>query len=152
MSHEDPAHARGAAGGTPWNLQAELHTFLCDRVRSPEALEVLRLLTAPPHRWWLLTDLSRELAAADWIVEEAVQTLFEARLLIRTPERARFRHSPKSHAYRLVRQCLATYADHPLEVVRLLNSRAVGRVRVRLDALANELLGKQYVLRGSGPR
>jgi len=133
-------------GEVPQNLEAELRKFLCERVRSTEALDVLGVLAAPPVRWWHLTNLTRDLGIAESIVEVEIQTLFETGLLIRTPDRARLRDEPGSPVHDLVQQALAAYRERRVEIVQLLSSRAVGRIRSSLAALLGRLLSKRLII------
>jgi hypothetical protein len=123
-----------------WSAPEEVRTFLCEQVRSPVGLEVLRLLVSSPDRRWSPEDLAQHLRIAARVVEGSLGPLLAVGLAIQTPDRSKVQYRSNAQTHELVRCALLAYREHRLEVMGILNSSAVTRVRLRLDLLADELL------------
>ena len=128
-----------------WSAPEALRAFLCDHVRSHDGLEILQVLAQPPARWLSTIELAVQLHLTERAVADTVQSLIDARLLTRSPDGSQFAYRGNDCQQELVEASLVAYREHPTEVVRLLTSRAVTRVRISLNRLSEKLLRYQLL-------
>lgn len=79
-------------------------------------------------------------------MEDAVLGLSDAYVLVRTPLGSHLTYRAESGVSELVERVLVAYREHPLEVVQLLLSHAVGRVRLSIDWLTRKRLKESAFL------
>jgi hypothetical protein len=129
----------------------DVRTFVCEHVRSLENLVVLLRVAAPPVHWWSASYVAEDLGMPESTVEDALQTLFVAGVLIRTSNGKRYGYRPSTaHMHELVNRALKAYREQPVEMVRCMTSRAVTRVRMSLTWLTQRLL--EDASRSADPR
>ena len=140
MPGQDSPSAAPAAPVAAWVAPEALRSFLCDCVRSQDGLEILRLLAEPPARWWSVADVAGQLQLVERGVADTVQALIDARLLVAKPDGTQFGRCRDAQIQKLIEESLAAYREHSTEVVHLLTSRAVTRVRLSMARLTGRLL------------
>jgi DNA-binding transcriptional MocR family regulator len=115
-------------------VPSDVKTLLTDHIESHEQLEALLLLRN--HRDGML-DAQRvalELGVSESMAEEALRHLSSQRLLstVTGPKKARFRYNPETPELdRAIERLDAAHVHQTLEIVKLMTSNAIERLRSR---------------------
>jgi len=130
------------------SLPPDVQAFLRDRMESYEQLEILLLLRTRRSDVWTPGAVSSELHLPELVAERALLALRQHGLLSVEvlPDSHRFRYRPESAELEaLVEKLAEAYADHRIEVVRLMTASSIERLRARAArTFANAfLLGKK---------
>jgi len=114
------------------DIPVELKTFLRERIRSYEDLELLALLYRTAPRAWLAAAAARQLNIAKSAASEAIERLRGAALLelVTDGEGAAYRYSPSTpELARLAGQLIDLFENERLTLVKSMNENAVSRMR-----------------------
>ena len=130
------------------SLPKDVQAFLRDHMESYEQLEILLLLRTRRGDFWAPGAVSGELHLPELVAEQALLALRQHGLLSVEvlPNSQRFRFRPESAELEaLVEKLAEAYADHRIEVVRLMTASSIERLRARAArTFANAfLLGKK---------
>jgi len=130
------------------SLPADVQAFLQDRMESYEQLEILLLLRSRPSDPWAASAVGSELHMPESVAEQALKALCRHGLLsvAVSPVTLLFRYRPESaELAALVEKLAEAYADHRIEVVRMMTTNSIERLRARaLQTFANAfLVGKK---------
>jgi hypothetical protein len=114
--------------GLPGDVQA----FLRLRIETYEQLELLRLLHREPAKHWSATELGEQLRISPELAEAAAQALQAAGLADRSSTAPVIHYNyyqadPLTNA--TVDRVLELYRDQPLQILKLMSSNAIERVR-----------------------
>lgn len=128
------------SGIVPTNVR----DFITECVRSPDGLYVLQRIASTPLQGWSLSDLALDLSIAESRVEDALQPLFDARLLVGNRNGASIRYRPATIALEdLVNRALLSYRENALEILKLLMARAFTRLGDEVTWLAEKYLERR---------
>lgn len=127
---------------------ADVQAFLRDRVESYEELRILLLLQTRPNESWAPSAVAAKLQMPEAVAEQNLRGLCRQGLL--TPavplDTGAFRYQPESpELAMLVEKLVETYENHQMEVVQMMTTNAIERLRARaLRTFANAfLIGKK---------
>lgn len=125
-------------------LPEDLQAFLRDHIESYEQLEIVLLLQSRPHQSMESAAVAAELRLPESIVDEALDSLCQRRLLARTPDPVAplFQYRPATSSLgELVSELARVNHERRLDVMRLMNANAIERLRTRaLSTFADAFL------------
>lgn len=128
---------------TTSDIPVELKTFLRERIRSYEDLELLALFHKSAPRAWRADAVARQLNVAKSVASEAIEHLRGGALLelVTDGEETAFRFSPSTpELARLAGQLIDLFDNERLALVKSMNENAVGRMRSGVRRLLLESL------------
>ncbi len=133
-------------------LPEDVRAFLRLRIENYEQLEILRLLNRQPEKLWSATELGEELRLSPELADAAAQALGAAGLVEHSMTEAVVRYGcyhadPLTKA--TVERVLQLYREQPLQILKLMSSNAIERVRTAaLRAFADAFVVKKDPNRG----
>lgn len=128
-------------------VPVRVQAFLREHVGSYEELAIVLLLSETPDRAWTPGDVAGALRLPDSVAEEALDGLASGLLVraARSPAGTTYEFSPANDELRtLVAEMARAYAEHQLEIVRLMTANALERLRARtLSTFSDAFLVKR---------
>lgn len=125
-------------------VPVSVRELLRERIQALEQLEVLLLLQSAPSRWWSAGELAAQLHISEPLSEAALAHLsHHAFLAADTSGAVRYRYAPREPALADAVALLdKSYQDDRAQLLALISSDAVGRVRRRARQLMNRIKGE----------
>jgi hypothetical protein len=119
-------------------VSAAVRELLRERVQALEQLAILVLLQREPQRSWSLEEISLQLQLSAVLVEAALVHLIHHRFVAR--QGAGYRYAPQdARLAATVDELARSYDGARVELLALISSDAVGRVRRRVRQLMDRL-------------
>ncbi len=118
-------------------VPASVRELVRERVHTLEQLEILLLLYGDARRIWSADELATELKLSDLLVEAALAHLTHHGFV--AYEAGRYHYAPLPPLQRPVELLARTYEVARPELLALLSSDAMGRVRRRMTQLRDRL-------------
>ena len=132
-----------ACGMTTNDIPVDLKTFLRERIRSYDDLELLALFHRTAPRAWRADAVARQLNIARSAASEAIEHLRGSALLelVTDGEETAFRYSPSTpELARLAGQLIDLFDNEGVALVKSMNENAVARMRSGVRRLLLESL------------
>jgi hypothetical protein len=111
-------------------LLENLRQFLFEHIADYEHLDVLTLLAREPQRVWSAAEAAQSLGLELEVCRSALTHLSESGLLATRSGAEAFHYAPANETLaRHVETLIRVYQEHRVEVVRMMSTNAVERVR-----------------------